>query len=463
MKPIILNPKQQIAWDKLTDNSTNSVIYGGAAGGGKSYLGCLWLIAMALQYPETRWLLGRYEYKKLLTTSYKTLLRVLTAGEEPDNKGVMRQVGMELLEGEDFVCNLSSNNPHIKFPNGSEIVLVHFQVRHSDPDFDRLGSLEITGAFVDELAEIQYRAWSVLMGRIRYRLDEYGLIPKRMGTCNPTNTFVKPKYYEPWKNNALANEDAFIQATYEDNTFLSKTYGGAINQMDAVDKRRYLGDWEFHNDASNLFTSDKLNQIFTANAIENPKSKWYITCDVARFGADLSVIMVWDGMNVVQCDYYEKNTISDLVAKIKELQVQYGIPPVNVIVDTDGVGGGVTDGVGATAFHAGAGFKKQIRGSQVFTASKTAIKRENYANLKAQCFHIMAMTDFTFQPNGIVKGKSLHEYIKDELRVISSISNEKKVDVTKKDKIKELIGRSPDFADTIAMRGFFELRRLAVV
>ena len=37
----ILNPKQRSAFALLKDTKTTEVLYGGAAGGGKSWLGCL--------------------------------------------------------------------------------------------------------------------------------------------------------------------------------------------------------------------------------------------------------------------------------------------------------------------------------------------------------------------------------------------------------------------------------------
>jgi hypothetical protein len=55
------SPKQFLAWKYLTDAVTTEVGYGGAAHGGKSYLGCEWLTDMCLAYPGTGWLLGRKE------------------------------------------------------------------------------------------------------------------------------------------------------------------------------------------------------------------------------------------------------------------------------------------------------------------------------------------------------------------------------------------------------------------
>ena len=61
--------KQNEAVRYLKDHKITELIYGGAAGGGKSALGCLWLIECCQKYPGSRWLMGRSKLKNLKENS----------------------------------------------------------------------------------------------------------------------------------------------------------------------------------------------------------------------------------------------------------------------------------------------------------------------------------------------------------------------------------------------------------
>ena len=58
---------QKIAIKYLFDKTTTEVLFGGAAGGGKSFVGCSWLILMCLKNPKTRYLMGRSKLDSLKT------------------------------------------------------------------------------------------------------------------------------------------------------------------------------------------------------------------------------------------------------------------------------------------------------------------------------------------------------------------------------------------------------------
>ena len=184
---MILLPKQEHAVYHLKNDSITEVLYGGAAGGGKSALGCLWLIEQCLIYPSSRWLMGRSKLKTLKETTLNTFF----------------EMAQELNIGKQFNFNAQSNI--IYFKNGSEIILKDLFLYPSDPNFDSLGSLEITGAFIDECNQITYKAWQVVKSRIRYKLEEFGLTPKLFGSCNPSKNWAFKEFYQADKEGHISH------------------------------------------------------------------------------------------------------------------------------------------------------------------------------------------------------------------------------------------------------------------
>ena len=171
---IKLTKKQSQCWKFLTDDVTNIITYGGSAGGGKSYLGCLWISSMCLQYPGIRTLIGRTVLQQLKVTTLNTLFEVLQL--------------MGLKSGEHYSFNGQSNI--ITFSNKSEIILKDLAYQPSDPNYDSLGGIEVSAVFIDEAAQVSHLCFSILKSRIRYKLNQYNLIPKVLLTCNPGQNWI---------------------------------------------------------------------------------------------------------------------------------------------------------------------------------------------------------------------------------------------------------------------------------
>lgn len=70
-------PKQLDALKYLVkDSPCELVLFGGAAGGSKSFLGCAWQIQRRLKYDGSRGLIGRSKLDTLKKTTLKTFLNV---------------------------------------------------------------------------------------------------------------------------------------------------------------------------------------------------------------------------------------------------------------------------------------------------------------------------------------------------------------------------------------------------
>ena len=69
----------------------------------------------------------------------------------------------------------------------------------------------------------------------------------------------------------------------------------------------------------------------------------YITADIARFGKDSTTIGYWEGWRLEEIHVYNKASITESSNIIKALATRKHVPMSNIVVDEDGVGGGVVD------------------------------------------------------------------------------------------------------------------------
>jgi len=239
-----LSYQQTKAIDILNDKETNELLFGGAAGGGKSVLGCIWIVENCLLYPATRWLIGRSILKTLKETTIKTLFETLNNMGIPANR---------------YKYNAQTNE--LIFDNKSEIIFKDLFSYPSDPNFDELGSLEITGCFIDEAIQVKEKAKNIVKSRIRFKLDEYGLIPKMLYTSNPGKGWLYKEFFIPSVKNELPANKKFVQSLLTDNPYISQYYAKNLETLDKESKERLLhGNWDFEQEGF-VYDESKLKRF----------------------------------------------------------------------------------------------------------------------------------------------------------------------------------------------------------
>jgi len=164
---------------------------------------------------------------------------------------------------------------------------------------------------------------------------------------------------------------------------------------------------------------------------------------MARFGSDRTVIMLWQGLHLKYIRTLLKSAINDVVEEIKSIQQENQVPLRNIIVDEDGVGGGVKD---------------YLR-CQGFVNNARPLKNENYQNLKTQCYYKLSDLINKGQIGVTCTDINTKNFIIEELEQVRTKDADKdnKLQILSKDTIKATIGRSPDYADALAMRCYYEI------
>ena len=423
--------KQRQAVFLLKDNVTKELLYGGAAGGGKSALGVLWLIECCQKYPKSRWLMGRSKLKALKETTLNTFFELTS------DLGLSSQ----------FIYNSQSNT--INWLNGSQILLKDLFLYPSDPHFDSLGSLEISGAFIDECNQVAHKAWQIVLSRCRYKLKEFNICPKVLGSCNPAKNWTYKEFYKKDRDNTLEKHRRFIQALPTDNPHLPESYLESLLSLDKNSMERlYFGNWEYDDDPSTLIDADSIADYFEPDHIK-PTGLKYMTIDVARKGKDKTVYRVWHGWKCIFRHSIDKSGLDVVVDKAIELQRKYGVSKNLTIADEDGVGGGVVDFLKCIGF---------VNGSSPIMVKGV---KQNFNNLKSQCGYKMAQKIMNREVGEVVLDVSVVDIVTEEMEQVKQkdIDKDGKVALVSKDIVKLNIGRSPDEWDSIMMRYYFELKK----
>lgn len=428
--------KQELALELLTDDTTTELLYGGAAGGAKSFTIFLWETLMCLAYPETHYFVAREVLKDLRLYGMQTF----------------SEVAKKLrLEESDYNYNASDNVIH--FYNKSKIYLLECKKKPSDTEFHGLGSSLFTAGAIEEAGEVHFDAFDTLKTRVgRWNNDKYGIKGKIFITSNPAKNWLYNIFYKPYTKNELKESQKFIPALVQDNIFGQSEYEENLRKIKDKTRRERLlkGNWEYDDDPSKLLEYDEILDLFT-NPVPRDRKNKYISCDIARKGKDKTVACVWHGLVGVfrKKNILEQSLVNETVALLERIEKEEGIQRSHQVLDQDGIGGGVCD------YHTGC--KDFVNNAQPIKTRSEKIQekrnntiKQNYINLKTQCAFKFAELAREGKIRIECDSEDIKNTIISELEQLkqANINKEGKIAIIKKEEMKELLGgRSPDFLD----------------
>lgn len=273
----------------------------------------------------------------------------------------------------------------------------------------------------------------------------------------------------------LIKSVTFISGSIFDNQELLKRnpqYLANLSSLDHNERLRLLnGNWKVRGKDDCIFDSTAIIEMMEGGVGgTGDANKRYITCDVARFGRDLATIFVWIGWKVVKLVVLTKCDANDLIAAIEKERNKFSITRGNVIVDQDGVGGGVVkmgrylgfSGNNPAMEDPGTYIKENYRNRNVQFAYRLA-DRVNNNEVSVELTNENVVVDNAYgcriKIGGVVH--DVRELIKQDFRAIrmKELSNDGKKDTNDKPEQKRLCGgRSPDFFDAMKMRIHYEIK-----
>lgn len=450
-----LSQTQSLALRLLHDPTIVELLFGGGAGGAKSFIVCIWMLLECRNYPGIRIGLGREELKRLKQTTVVTLL-----------SKVHKLLGV--VESE---YNYNEQSGTITYKNGSTILLLDMKYHPSDPEYDTFGSLELTHVVIEEVGEVQQKGVSVLNTRKnRFLNKEYGIVGKTVMTCNPTQNFIKRMFYKVYESLGMGRYQkwpigevelpsgematgyrAFVRSLVHDNPFVSRNYVETLkNAPPAERKRLYAGDWDVDEADYMLFPTLKLDRALRPNITS---SRRVLGVDVSDGGKDSTRAVVMDdgvATEIVEIPIDRASPVDpaeQVALGVIKVAQQRNIRPVDVGIDGVGVGAGARTALRNKGWQ----IKVFIGGASPEEPGHQDLRAEQYWKTSQ---------DMEAGTIGVFVDCNDQEELREELRPHQYTNDDKVIRVTPKSpgkgagsgkSVKEILGRSPDRADAFVI------------
>ena len=332
----------------------------------------------------------------------------------------------------------------IKYRNGSEILFLWADIT-KDPDCDNAKGGEWTGAFFDEINQIDPKYYEITKTRVgrwnNFEVDgeKFTLKPFIFATCNPTNNWVKSNFYDRFQDGTLPDNVFFQLSLPQDNPFLSKDYLNSLSSLPTEEYNRYvLGDWNYNDDTNNLIKYEWIKNCIREEYEYSDQKKEYLGIDVARYGDDRTIFShAQDNYFYGFKEFKKQDTVETKERAIISMKELY-IGGSSVAVDVVGLGAGVVDGM----VHDGYPVLS-------FNSAETAENRipfYQFKNRRAESYWMLREA----LKCGTIEICNNTEVIK-ELTNMKYIIKDKMISIESKDEIKKRLGYSPDYADALVI------------
>lgn len=231
------NAKQQQFIDAVFSGKYTTLMYGGAIRGGKTFVALAILILLCKIFPKSRWAVIRKDSKRLRENTRPSLDKFLeNSGWKPNER-----------------------DQTFTDPKTSSVIIFKGENFDKDKELDSFKGLEVNGFVFEEINECREQTYNKALERA----GSYIITPEPKAgqpppliicTCNPTQGWVKGKFYDPWKKEKLPPHMFYLPAYVTDNPHLPKAYLDNLKNLPIYEYEVFvLGNWDITLKTKNAF------------------------------------------------------------------------------------------------------------------------------------------------------------------------------------------------------------------
>lgn len=319
------NNKQETFFNTVLEsimgiNQYKYFAYGGAIRGGKSFVTGALLLFLCNKYPRSRWHIIRQDIPVLEATTIPTMEKLIAGSNK-------------------WKWIRDRSNYRLIHKNGAQIFFKGENITR-DPDLNDFLGLETNGIWLEQAEELSEKMWQKSLERTgSWYIDP--MPPSFIFTTfNPTQTWVKKKFYEPYINGELKEPFYFQSALPKDNPFVTESQWQNWENMHEKFRLQFIqGDWTDFADGDNRWAFAFEPEKHVGKCEINPLHEIWLSFDFNRNPITCLLVQHYD--NCIYVPRAVKLQNSNIYALCEHLRAI--LPPNALLMITgDATGKGTT-------------------------------------------------------------------------------------------------------------------------
>ncbi len=435
-------PKQREFIQAALSGTYRYLLYGGAIRGGKSTVVLAIIILLAKIYPRSRWVVVR---RDLQTIKRNTLPSFSRIAPRP------------------FCGDINLSTMTVPCGNGSEILFMPESIA-TDKELNRFRGLEVNGFVLEEANELHEDTFNMCIQRAGpWGFEDVENKPPILIllTCNPSQGWVRTRFYNPFIAGTLAAPYYYLPAKIFDNPHIPSEYLESLKSLPPEVYKIFVdGDWNVADDPLQVIPYRELHaRLAQPEDLVGIEGNLALGVDVGELGNDSTALTYWRGGALFEIELIKGRRTDEVAAIVQSRIMDRKIDPLRVGIDAIGVGAGVWGQL------KGAGLEVQriIAGGapiDVGPGDPTRAYELQFKNLKSQMW--WQLRQDLLAPESQIQIIWKDSLIQDLTAVRYSIPREKMIVVEPKEETKKRIGRSPDEGDSAVIGNWVRCYRAGV-